>query len=351
MTSQRLLLVLTAGLLAAACLPAAASGSQRVAIVDATGFERPLPAHWVELPAGWQAQGGVLWDQNAPCGATPSFRWQARSADGSQLLTLHPAEAWTWDNLGMPPTQGNCPRAPITNVRQYLESFVQRHRPGARILDYRERPDLVRTPPPAGGSGMQMRKDGGELLIAYAGQGGERRESVAAVVLFTLTTMQGVMPGEVRQFLSGIAASPVTLSAPAGALDMNLMTRFAQSGQTDPAWQARMDKHNRVIAQQNMQGARQRGQIIADTNREISDMQMRGWEDRQATNDRIHARNVDAATGTTRYDDPNSGQVRLDSNYDNAWRTSDGDYLQSNDPNFDPNRDLDTEAERLERIE
>lgn len=345
-----LLPLLAAGLLAAG--PAlAATGMQRVAIIDPSGFEKPMPAHWVQLPAGWQTQGGVVWDQNAPCGATPSFRWQARSPDGSQLLTIHPSEAWTWDNLGMPPTQGQCPRVPITTVRQYLESFVQRNRPGARILDYRDRPDLIRTPPPPGGSGMQWRKDGGELLIAYGGPGGERRESVAAVVLFSLTTMAGVMPGETRQFLSGIASAPTTLSAPAGALDMNLLTHVANTGQPDPQWQARMNKHNAVIARQNQRGAADRSQIIADTYSEISDMQMRGWEERNATNDRIHARNVDAATGTSRYADPDTGQVRLDSNYDNAWRTTDGDYLQSDDPNFDPNRDLDTEAERLERIE
>jgi hypothetical protein len=341
--------VLAAGLLAFA--QGAAAQMQRVAIIDPSGFEKPIPAHWVQLPAGWRTQGGVIWDQNAPCGATPSFRWQASSPDGSQLLTIHPSEAWTWDNLGIPATSGQCPRVPITNVRQYLESFVQRNRPGARILDYRDRPDLIRGPPPPSGNGMQWRKDGGELLIAYAGPGGERRESVSAVVLFSLSTMSGVMPGEVRQFLSGIASAPTTLSAPAGALDMNLLTHVATTGQTDPAWQARMNKHNAVIAGQNQRGAAERGQIIADTNREISDMQMRGWEESQATNARIHARNVDVATGTERYADPDAGQVRLDSNYDNNWRASDGTYLQSNDPNFDPNRDLDTEAERLERIE
>jgi len=342
------------GVLAASMLAAAQGASaqmQRVAIVDPSGFEKPMPAHWVQLPAGWRTQGGVIWDPNAPCGATPSFRWQASSPDGSQLLTIHPSEAWTWDNLGIPATQGQCPRAPITDVRQYLESFVQRNRPGARILDYRARPDLVRTPAPPGGNGMQWRKDGGELLIAYGGPNGERRESVAAVVLFSLTTMAGVMPGETRQFLSGVASAPTTLSAPAGALDMNLLTHVATTGQPDPAWQARMNRHNQVIARQNQQGAATRSQIIADTGKDILDMQMRGWEERQATNDRIHARNVDAATGTSRYADPDAGEVRLDSTYDNSWRATDGTYLQSNDPNFDPNRDLDTEAERLERIE
>ena len=40
---------------------AAPRGMQRVAIVDPSGFEKPMPAHWVQIPAGWRTQGGVLW--------------------------------------------------------------------------------------------------------------------------------------------------------------------------------------------------------------------------------------------------------------------------------------------------
>lgn len=330
----------------------AATGPQRVAIIDHSGFEKPMPAQWVQLPAGWQTQGGVIWDQNAPCGATPSLRWQARSPDGRQLLTVHPSDAWTWDNLGFPPTQGTCPRQPITSVRQYLEAWIQRNRPGARVLDYRERPDLITRPPPPAASGTTWTKEAGEFLLAYAEQGVEMRESVAAIVLFSYMRMPGVMPGEVREFLSGNATGTTTLRAPAGELDLDLMARFSATLETDPQWQARMDRHNSRIASDGLKGQADRGQIISETNREIADMNMRGWEDRNDTNDRMHERSIDAITETTRYQDPAAGgQVRLEGYGDNAWRAADGTYIQSDDPNFDPNRDLDTEAERLERIE
>ncbi len=330
--------------------PAAAGGPQRVPIMDANGFEKPLPALWVDIPAGWQPQGQVVWDTNAPCGATPSYRWQAASPDGRQVLAIHSAEAWTWDNLGFPAMQGGCPRVQITSTREFLQAWVQKYRPGARVLDYRDRADLIRTPPPAAGGGIQHRKEAGELLIAWRDAGGEVRESVAAVVMFSLTTMPGVMPGEVRQFLSAMAPMPVTLRAPAGALDMDLLTRFAHSGQVDPQWQARMDQHNQQIARQGLEGQARRGAIAADTRRQVADMQMQGWQDTQDTNDRMHRRTVDAINNHQRYTDPaTGGQVVLDNRYDHAWRSTDGQYLQTNDPNFDPSRDLGVDAQPMER--
>lgn len=325
-------------------------GLQRVPVVDPNGFEKPMPALWVQVPAGWKTNGGVVWNQQALCGANPVFQWQAQSPDGSRSLQMLPSEAWTWDNLGMDIPGGSCPRWPITDVRAYLQSYVQRHRAGARVLDYRARNDLVRSAPPPSTPQSRYWKEGGEVLIAYNGQNGEVRESIAAVVMFNETTMAGVMPGEVRKFLSGMAASPVSARAPSGQLDMALLTHFANSAETDPQWQARMNKHNTAIARQGVEGQIDRGQIISDTNREIADINQRGWDSRNASGDGMHRDNVDSINNVDRYTDPVTGnEVQLDNRYDNAWRTQDGNYVQTNDPNFNPQAELGVDAEQMER--
>lgn len=327
----------------------AGNGLQRVPVIDPNGFEKPMPALWVQIPQGWKTAGGVVWNQQAPCGANPGYRWQAQSPDGSRSLELLPAEAWTWDNLGID-IQGSCPRWPITDVRGYLQSFVQRHRPGARVLDYRARNDLVRSPPPPQTGQSRWWKEGGEVLIAYNGPNGEMRESIAAVVLFNENTMAGVVPGEVRKFLSGMAASPVSARAPAGQLDMALASHFATSAETDPQWQARMNGHNTEIARQGVQGQIERGQIISDTSREIADINQRGWDARNASGDAMHRENIDSINNVDRYRDPTTGdEVQLDNRYDNAWRTQDGNYVQTNDPNFNPQTELGVDAEQMER--
>lgn len=343
---------LTFALALAASLSTAGAdnGLQRVPVIDPNGFEKPMPALWVQIPAGWKTAGGVVWNPQAPCGATPGFQWQAQSPDGRQTLQMLPAEAWTWDNLNMGIQNPSCPRWPIGDVRAYLQSFVQRHRPGARILDFRARNDLVRTPAPAPVGQTRYWKEGGEVLIAYRDAGGEVRESIAAVVQFNETTMAGVMPGEVRKFYGGIAGAPVSSRAPSGQLDMTLLTHFANSMQPDPQWQARMNKHNTTIARQGVQGQIQRGQIISDTQREIADINQRGWDARNASSDRIQQQTVDGINNVDRYTDPTTGdEVQLDNRYDNAWRAQDGTYLQTNDPNFNPQTELGIDAEQMER--
>ena len=331
---------------------ASAAGLQRVAVIDPNGFEKPMPALWVQVPAGWQAQGGVVWNAGAPCGATPAYQWRAQSPDGRQALEILPAEAWTWDNLGLDIPGGSCPRWPVSDVRTYLQSWVQRHRPGARLLDYRARNELVRSPAPPASGQTRFWKEGGEVLIAYAGPGGEVREAIAAVVLFNETTMAGVMPGEVRRFLGGLASAPTLVRAPAGQLDLALLTRFALSAQTDPQWQARMDQHNTRLARQGVQGQIERGRIISRTSQDVADINQAGWDARNATGDEMHRRNVDSINNTDRYTDPVTGQeVQLDNRYEHGWRAADGTYFQSNDPNLNPQVDLGIDAEEMERIE
>ncbi len=347
-------LALASLLLLLANLPVAAapSGLQRVPVIDPNGFEKPMPAMWVQVPAGWRTEGGVLWNPQAPCGATPSVRWQAQSPDGRQRLQMLPAEAWTWDNLGMQMPSGSCPRWPITDVRGYLQSFVQRNRPGARVLDYRPRNDLITRPPAPSGGQSRSWKEGGELLIAYAGPNGEVRESVMAVVQFTQTTMAGVMPGEVRQFLSGFAGGPVIGSAPSGQLDLALVSHFAKSAESDPQWQARMDKNNTATARQGVQEQIKRGVITSETTAAINRINQDGYDSRNASSDNIQRSTVDGINNVDRYRDPVSGdEVQLDNRYDNAWRAQDGTYFQSNDPNLNPQVDMGIEAEQMERNE
>lgn len=327
-------------------------GLQRVAVIDPNGFDQPMPALWVQVPAGWKSEGGVLWNQQAPCGATPSYRWRAQSPDGRQSVQLLPAEAWSYDNLNMNLPAGSCPRWPITDVRAYLQSFVQRNRPGARLLDFRMRNDLIRSAPPPSDGQTRFWKEGGEVLIAYNGPNGEIRETVVVVVQFMETTMPGVMPGEVRKFMSGIAGAPVVGSAPNGQLDLAMVSNFAMTAEPDPQWQARMNKHNTQIARQGVQGQIARGAVISSTTAEIGKINDAGYAASNASSDAIQRATVDGINNVDRYTDPVTGnEVQLDNRYDNAWRTSGGTYFQSNDPNLNPQVDLGVEAEQMERNE
>jgi hypothetical protein len=113
-----------------------------------------------------------------------------------------------------------------------------------------------------------------------------------------------------------------------------------------------MDRQNTATARQGVQGQIQRGRIAADTQREIADINQRGWESRNDSSDAIQRQTVDGINNVDRYTDPVTGnEVQLDNRYDNAWRANDGTYIQSNDPNLNPQVDLGVEAEQMERNE
>lgn len=338
-----------------AAAPAAADGLQRVTIMDQNGFGAPIPAMTIDLPAGWQpVQGGVIWDAQARCGNSPRFDWRTQSPDGQQAFEMLPTEVWQYNNLpvmqGMQGIETPCPTWQISTVRDYLQSLVQRKRPGARVLDFRARPDLIRFPPPANTAQDRYWKESGQVLIAYTANGVDVRESIGVVVQFHQMTMMGTGPNDVRIFVDAMTMPAIAFRAPAGQLSMGLLERIGNSTQIDPQWQARMDKHNGVLARQGLKGQIERGDISRRTGQEIADINQRGWQSGQATDDGIQRATIDGINNIDRYQDPVSGnEVQLDNRYDHAWRAGDGTYIQSNDPNLNQQGALGADAEEMER--
>ena len=66
----------------AAGLPPGAIRFEKAMIVDATGFESPMAATTLFLPAGWRTQGGVFWGQEFMCTNGYNFNWIASAPDG-----------------------------------------------------------------------------------------------------------------------------------------------------------------------------------------------------------------------------------------------------------------------------
>lgn len=334
----------------AGALPASSDGMQRVALIDRNGFERPMPALTLDLPVGWSMQGGVTWNGEGRCASSPRYEMRASSPDGTQAVEILPAEAWQFSNL---PTMGidmPCANWRIDNVRDYLQSLVQRKRPGARILDYRPRPELITFQPPPSTGQDRYWKESGEMLIAYSLNGAEVREDIGTTVTFHRTVLPGMGPGDERIFIDGISSPALTVRAPEGKLDMSLLGRIHQSSRPDPQWQARMDQHNTQLARQGLKGQIARGQDSYRTSQDVADINQRTWQAGQDSSDGIQRATVDSINNVQRYQDPTTGgEVQLDNRYDHAYRTGDGTTIQSNDPNLNQQGALGADAEELER--
>jgi len=348
--------------LALGALPARAQSAgtlhvQRAEIVDRQGFEKPMVAATMMVPAGWRTQGDVLWNPRVRCGPGHALRLKAQSADGAAAIELVPGEMWAAGDMG----PGDCPSGNFRDVREYLTGWVQRNRPGARVIDYRPRPDKSRPEqqfPMAGGGGMRQRVEGGQVLIGYSAGGREMRETLVTIVSITESQMAGLQPGSMIRSRHGQSHGVMGWRAPEGQLDLRQFDAVWASWRRGPEWQARIDQAQGQMARENVATQARIGQIQAETSRQtLAEIGRRGelaaqsraeiaainqgtWQSGQASQERRHTENVRLVREVEAWRAPGGASVELPAHYPHAWQLRDGSYLLTDNPNFEPGRDI-----------
>ena len=277
---------------------------QTVQIVDRNGFAQPMVAAEVEVPAGWQTVGGVSWNDGSNCVANQlQIGWSAIAPDSLTALEILPG--FNWQVAGTEIQMNPCPAAPFRSTREFLEATVQKTRPGARVLDYQQLPEVEQKMAQAAQSNpqAQVRHDAGRILIGYAKDGVDMREMLSAAVSFS--QMQGnVVAG---------TATIHSLRAPNGRLDFSLTQRIADTMRPNPQWMEAMkqrsmaslqrfhdgqsrsinDWHNRQMAIINARGMADRHAIRMRTNQEVAGIYSAVAANTSATNDNIHRRTME----------------------------------------------------------
>ncbi|MBL8306557.1 MAG: hypothetical protein JNM33_07655 [Rubrivivax sp.] len=377
MTHRPLLVAALLGTLVTAALAQAPAAPampplhvQRVEFIDRQGFEKPMVAATMMVPAGWRTQSAVQWQIGSQCAQGQHLRLQATAPDGASMLELLPGEAWGRSNFG---PVSDCPQAGWADVRAYLEAWVQRHRPGARWLDFRARPDRsqpeFRSTMP--GNEMRMSFEAGQALIGYSAGGRELRETLATVVVVTHQSLAGLQPGTSLQSITGRSLGVLALRVPDGQLDFRRFDALWSTLRSDPAWSERIRRGNAQMAAENQATQAAIGQIQAQTSREtLAAMARRGemaaqtraeiaainngtWQAGQASQDRRHTEAVRTVREVEAWRDPRGGNavLELPGHYRHAWQLRDGSYVLTDDAQFDPARTLGQPGVALSRAE
>lgn len=330
---------------------------QRIDIIDRNGFEKPLVATSVLIPAGWRTEGGIVWSTHSTCGRGYNIDFQAVSADGFSGLHIFPMQQWHWSSTGMP-SGTFCPSLQITSIKQYIDSMIQQDRPGARMLDYRPRPDIAQqfqhlshvTPMPMGE--MRAWVEAGEALIAYHKNGVDMRESIASAVMFSLMRMQGMAGVPDSDFLTAATFPGFAMRAPNGQLDFKLAEMLRKSAKPGAEWTRRISQHNAKISSINAKGASDRSRLIAKTGDEIRKMQADSWRIYNASSDYLARERSEAIRGVETYHDPyHGGSVELDNSYEYAWQLDDSSYVLTDDANFNPFATTGQNGQRLTPVQ
>jgi hypothetical protein len=334
--------------------------------IDDPGVIAAMPAMSVLAPVGWRSAGGVT-SLSGPCSEPFVVDWQAISPDGKSSIAIFPTEVWSAAN-----TTGNgvCLAASFSSSREYLESWVQRHYPDARIIDYRERPDYAtsaseyaqRTQQMAMsmGIGMRVHADGGEVLFSFSRDGVEMRGMAGVTAVFFASELPNPMGGTPLMSSSGATLGTFAAAAPNGQLDFDLIEATRRSIIPNGRWLQQLFSVQEQRGRAAVQGTRERAAIIvaggaAATKSNIESFQRMSGFDRatsggggsrstseiypgESTDDRIQRRSLEAIRGVDTYMDPvDNAPVQLDHTYGNAWRVTNKDaYILTKDPNFNP---------------
>lgn len=319
---------------------------QTVQIIDAAGFSEPMPAATIEIPAGWRTQGGVQWNPATNC-VTNKVRmeWRARSRDDLEGFELMPG--YNWQVAGTQISMNPCPVQPFRSAREFLQAVVQQRRTGARVIQYRERPDMAQrlgasTPTDPR---VKRRIDAGQMLIGYVSEGVEFREVLTTSVDFT--QVQGNVVGGVQIVHA--------MRAPNGRLDFGLAERVGNSLAYERPWGEAMvaalkdaehrfssgqsraiaEWHAREMARISAEGAADRAAIRAATARDVARINAQTNANTSATNDVIHRRTLEGIGEYNTYND-NGTTVRSSIHGGSRVLGNGQTYFSTNDPYFNP---------------
>jgi hypothetical protein len=350
-------------------------------LIDQHGFERPLTAMSLLIPTDWQFQGDVQYVKGGACGLTTTG-FQTQGPDG-RAMEMFPEFIWNWADdpqtvqlMQMSRQQQaqfgarGCDIMPTFPPAEFLRRVaLPKLRPNARVIGLEPTPKLsqqiaglaAQQEAQARQVGLQarVRGDAARVRIAYMVNGQQVEEWLVAMSLSTATPTPTFNTQTMQQgttFSYNNWARVVALRAPAGKLDAseNMFELMRSTVRVDPNWQARIQGVQNNISAAQIKGAADRSKIIAKSNADISNIITQGYNQRQATMDRISEDRSQTMRGVETFRNPSTGDsFELPSQYQHAWINQQNEYILSDSPNFDPNQALKsgnwTELQRARR--
>lgn len=314
-----------------------------------------LEAFSILVPQGWQVSGGVTWVPTRPA-APAQIGLQLANPNGLEAFEAFPSLYFTWtDNplIQMTKPVGSLyfgfevlqPMPARAAMRQIVLPRYRRIQ-GLAVVDEGPAPELQQVANRnqlAQMQGMQYSNDAVRVRLHYSQNSQAIAEEMSGAAEYNRMAVPGPFGGmgDIHWslgYLTSFRAARERLESYAG-----LYRAIFASVKFNPAWSAVVQQAIQGLTSNTIRGIHQIGalsrQISRDFN-EISDMNMRGWQERSAISDGISEKFSQTIRGVDPYFDPNTGRnVELPSGYKQAWSTPSGDYILSDDANFNPNID------------
>lgn len=324
-----------------------------------------MEAFRILIPADWQFEGGLRWLLDNP--AMPVVvDFRILNPKGKEEFQVFPNQSFFWTNNQMLLATfpigsryfGSEVHPPVQPIEALNKIVLPRFRKSVNDLKVTKEellPDLAKllSAGVASQPGVTTSANAAKIRIQYNQNGTPMEEEVYAMVesyTYSLQTMSGTLTN-----INWMIDFIFSFKAEQGKLETHSKTfqTIVYSFKPNTQW---FNKYNQLVNYliqgqiKQIQNIGQISQIISQTNNEISDMITQSYNQRQAVNDKIINNFSQAIRGVDEYYNPiDQKSVELPSGYRNVWENNLGEYVLSDDPNYNPNVNSNLNWQKIEK--
>jgi hypothetical protein len=333
---------------------------KRVRVLDKQGFSQPIEVSSFVLPASWQVNSNVQWNTSNKCiPEMVQVSVNATSADGDYELTFYPATQFDWsdDPVYLDAMQRgfnlhSChiakPLDAAGYIRNALAPNINAQVKSSKIID------ALQQQMDAGAMQQtQLARQAGNNAYSHQGSAAEGllqfndgKEGLAfCTIMQTIVTLPGTQ-GNTAHTYQCYASTRLVLKYKAvnEAMARKIMSTLFSTTKLNPTW---FNGIQQFFMQIGMDAQKQTWQHIQEVHA-VQEQQgnniIRNWEAKNDASTSAYSKDSDGfgqyLRGVDSWTDADGNKVELTSGYSNAWSKSDGSYLMSNNPAFDPNVEL-----------
>jgi hypothetical protein len=322
-----------------------------VSYVDTEGIG--TKAFSLLIPSDWQFEGNVNWVLDNPMmPGTVNIRvW---NPTGTEELDVFPNQSFFWTDNPLvqqtnPPGSTyfgaivRSPLGPIDALKEITLSMFRNNVENLKVVSEQELPELDQlfksgTDPT---TGISYSANGGKIRVEYSLNGVIMEDEMYCVIQSVKIPIQSIY-GTVTSnnwYMTYLAS----FRAEKGKLDSESKTfqTIAFSTMTDKNW---LNKYNQLVSYliQNqikiIQSVGEFSRILSQMSNQISDENLKDWEQRQSVNDQLVKNFCNQILEIQPYTNPIDGTtVDLPSGYSSVWTNPLGEVVLGQSPNFNPN--------------
>jgi hypothetical protein len=334
---------------------------KQVQIIDKSSDKPNTVAYNLMIPATWHFDGFVAAGAGTSGCLSDFFSMSAdaKSADGSIEMQMLPQTTWQYvddpagqkylnhqneqdKKYGMKPCKVRAPIRATELMKQSILPQLRKDKTVVSIDPYPELDQLARgrlglLPASSGNSGT-IRTDAARARLSYNDDKGQPVEEWITAVVVVRTVPAGRGSGYDWRLVN-----LMSLRAPKGQLDANdkLFLLIAGTLHPDPNWKTYSDGMITKLYQAKAQELAKQNAIIAQFQQHVIDTINGVVANQQAGAEHAAFGQDQIIRGVQTFRDPSSGATyEMSSQYNHAWLNGNNEYIMSDDPNYNPNGDL-----------